>query len=229
MHPFEDLDLLLRLGPELGIKFLVAVVCGGAIGLERELSGKPAGLRTNILICLGSMLFTAMSMEVARRFGGDASRITAQIVSGIGFLGAGAILHRTEGGVKGMTTAALIWLMAAIGVLIGAGYPIISLAFTLVTVVLILALRPLETFMNNRQARDYRIRLPGDGECRPNAERILQRYNEFVRDPIFRSEEDGHPVLTYRFIGPAYLRHELLTQLVRVGGKSIDTELPGDD
>ena len=229
MHPFEDFDLLIRLGSDLGIKFLVAVICGGVIGMERELSGKPAGLRTNILICLGSMLFTAMGMEISRRFGGDPSRITAQIVSGIGFLGAGAILHRTEGGVRGMTTAALIWLMAAIGVLIGAGYPVISLAFTFATVGTILALRPVETYMNNRQARDYRIRIPSDPECRDNAKKILKRYNEFVRDPIIRAGEDGQPIITYRFIGPAYLRNELLAQLIRLGGKNIIAELPGDD
>src|SRR5688500_15836746 len=89
MQAFESLELLREVGPALGVKFVVAVLCGAAIGLERETSGKPAGLRTNILICLGSTLFTTMSVEISRLYGGDAARLTAQIVSGIGFLGAG--------------------------------------------------------------------------------------------------------------------------------------------
>lgn len=230
MQLFEDMQLLLQLGPALGVKFLVAVICGGAVGMEREIGGKPAGLRTNILICLGAMLFTAMSMEISRRFGGDAARLTAQIVSGIGFLGAGAILHRTEGGVKGMTTAALIWLVAAIGVLIGSGYPLIALAFTGVTVAMILGLRRLETYINNTQARDYRIRLPNDDECRENAQTIAAHYAEFIRDLLISTGDDGTPVMHYRFTGPAYLRNELARKIYRLGGERItENHLPGDD
>src|SRR5664279_539932 len=111
------LDLLARL--------LVAVVLGGAVGLERELSGKPAGLRTNILICLGS----AMLMDLSINLGvgangvrtGDPARIAAQVVTGIGFLGAGSILQ-ARGAVVGLTTAATIWVVAAIGMLTGAGW-----------------------------------------------------------------------------------------------------------
>ena len=108
-------------------KLLLATLLGGAIGLERELAGKPAGLRTNILICVGAALFTQLSVDIARigftpdgRPYGDTTRIAAQIVSGIGFLGAGAILHG-EGAVVGLTTAATIWVVAAIGTAVGAG------------------------------------------------------------------------------------------------------------
>ena len=102
-------------------KLLLATFLGGAIGIERELAGKPAGLRTNILICIGAALFTQLSIDIARigftpdgRPYGDTTRIAAQIVTGIGFLGAGAILHG-QGAVIGLTTAATIWVVAAIG------------------------------------------------------------------------------------------------------------------
>src|SRR5690242_8660028 len=105
------LQLLLQLG--------LATVCGGWIGLERELSGKPAGLRTNILICVGATLFTSLS--VALSLGrGDPARIAAQILPGVGFIGAGTILH-TRGSVSGLTSAATIWVVAAIGMALGGG------------------------------------------------------------------------------------------------------------
>lgn len=120
-------------------KLLLAVVLGGAIGLERELKGKPAGLRTNILICMGATLLTDVSMTIVMRDGsriGDPARLAAQIVSGVGFLGAGTIMQ-SRGTVTGLTSAATIWVVAAIGIAIGAGnYIGAAGAGALVTVVL---------------------------------------------------------------------------------------------
>ena len=117
-------------------KLLLATLLGGAIGLEREMAGKPAGLRTNILICVGAALFTQLSVDIARigftpdgRPYGDTTRIAAQIVSGIGFLGAGAILHGA-GAIIGLTTAATIWVVAAIGAAVGAGAYVDALGAT---------------------------------------------------------------------------------------------------
>lgn len=101
-------------------KLFFASLLGGLIGLERELSHKPAGLRTNMFICVGSCLFTILSDEIARRFGGDHMRIAAQLIPGIGFIGAGAIL-RDRGSVVGLTTAATIFVNASIGMAVGAG------------------------------------------------------------------------------------------------------------
>src|SRR5207249_754105 len=106
-----NLQLLLQLG--------LAVLLGGAIGLEREYSGKPAGLRTNILICIGATLFTVLSLKLAQGGGGDPARVAAQILTGVGFIGAGTILH-TRGTVTGLTSAATIWVVAAIGMALGA-------------------------------------------------------------------------------------------------------------
>src|SRR3982751_1773038 len=129
-------DLLLRL-------FLAAVL-GAAIGAERELRQKAAGLRTNILIALGSAVFTIVSLELAQ-VGGTPDRIAAQIVTGIGFLGAGSIL-RSGRSVHGMTTAATIWVNAAIGMAAGAGeFAMASLA-TLITLLVLAVLGPVEEY-----------------------------------------------------------------------------------
>jgi len=110
------LDLLLKLA--------LAILLGGAIGLEREIAGKPAGLRTNILICIGAALITDVSLTIGVGANGvrvgDPARLAAQIVSGIGFIGAGTIMQ-TRGTVTGLTSAATIWVVAAIGIAIGAG------------------------------------------------------------------------------------------------------------
>ena len=121
---------------DLAAKLLVAILAGGAIGLERELRGKPAGLRTNILICLGSALLMDLSMRIAIDYNGDPGRIAAQVVTGIGFLGAGTILH-TRGTITGLTSAATIWVVAAIGLTSGAGYEFEALAAT-ITVMFVL-------------------------------------------------------------------------------------------
>jgi putative Mg2+ transporter-C (MgtC) family protein len=114
------------------------VLLGGAIGLEREIAGKPAGLRTNILICVGAALLTDVSIYITTipERVGDPSRLAAQIVSGIGFIGAGTIMQ-ARGTVTGLTSAATIWVVAAIGIAVGAGqYVEATGAGALVTVVL---------------------------------------------------------------------------------------------
>lgn len=101
-------------------KLLLASVLGGLIGLERALQHKAAGLRTNMFICLGSCLFTILSVEFGRRMGGDHARVAAQLIPGIGFIGAGAII-RDRGSVVGLTTAATIFVIASVGMAVGTG------------------------------------------------------------------------------------------------------------
>jgi putative Mg2+ transporter-C (MgtC) family protein len=137
-----ELELLLRL--------LLAALLGAAIGLERELKQKSAGLRTNTLIAVGAALFTLMSLEMAEGvFGADPTRITAQIVTGIGFLGAGAII-RTGGSVQGLTTAATVWVNAAIGMAAGGGRYVLAIGATALTMIVLLALTRLENLIARR-------------------------------------------------------------------------------
>ena len=101
-------------------RLLLAAALGGLIGLEREFRRKPAGLRTNMFLCVGSTLFTILSFAAADRYGGDPVRIAAQIIPGIGFIGAGAIL-RERGGVVGLTTAATMFVVSSVGMAVGFG------------------------------------------------------------------------------------------------------------
>jgi putative Mg2+ transporter-C (MgtC) family protein len=103
------------------LRLALAAILGGIIGLERELKHKPAGLRTNMFICFGSAMFTILSNELAGEFVGDHTRIAAQIIPGIGFIGAGSILHSRGGGVSGLTTAATVFVVASIGMACGGG------------------------------------------------------------------------------------------------------------
>jgi putative Mg2+ transporter-C (MgtC) family protein len=140
------LDLFLRL--------LLAAALGATIGLEREVRRKPAGLRTNMLIALGAALFTTLSLELTSA-GGTPDRIAAQVVTGIGFVGAGAIL-RSGRSVHGMTTAATIWVNAAIGMAAGAGKYGIAAMATLVTLVVLAVLGPIERFFERRAGNGSR-------------------------------------------------------------------------
>lgn len=123
----------------------VALGCGGAIGLERQLRGKPAGMRTCMLICTGTALFVRTGVEVGASFGstGDAARVVGQVVTGVGFLGAGVILTR-DGLVKGMTSAAVVWILAAIGSTIGVDRPGQAIGATLVTLGVLVGVNKLE-------------------------------------------------------------------------------------
>lgn len=120
-------------------RLVIALLIGGAIGLEREFKGKPAGMRTNMLICVGSCLIMIISIEIARSAvrTADPGRIAAQVVTGIGFLGAGTII-RSRFHIVGLTTAATIWSLSAIGLAIGAGYLLLSVVVAfLITVTLV--------------------------------------------------------------------------------------------
>jgi len=125
--PHPDLASLLS---ATMLRLILAAVLGGIIGLERELKRRPAGLRTNMFMCFGSALFTICSIELAVHAEDDHTRIAAQIVNGIGFIGAGAILH-ARGSVTGLTTAATIFVVSAIGMAVGGGLYVPAIFATL--------------------------------------------------------------------------------------------------
>lgn len=129
------LDLTLHIAGRL----ILALALGSAVGLERQFRHKPAGLRTNMLISFGSALFTVISYVAAGSFGGDHTRIAAQIIPGIGFIGAGVVL-REQGAIMGITSAATIFVMASVGMACGAAMPmtaIFATALLLITLVLV--------------------------------------------------------------------------------------------
>jgi putative Mg2+ transporter-C (MgtC) family protein len=132
------------------VRILVAAGLAALLGFERELRREPAGLRTNILIGTGAALFMILSIEMTHGFGGSADRIAAQVVTGIGFLGAGSILHNRR--VHTLTTAAAIWVNAAIGMTAGAGLLLLATGVAVITLIVLVVLRPIERFFDRRAA-----------------------------------------------------------------------------
>ena len=152
------MDLPALTTTDLLIRLFVAALLGGAIGFERELTEQPAGLRTHLLVSLGACLFTVAGAYGFEAFSGradinlDPTRIAAQIVSGIGFLGAGAILR--EGmSVRGLTTAAALWLTAAVGLAVGLGFWVGASAATAIAVLALFGLKRLERVLFPRLRR----------------------------------------------------------------------------
>ena len=130
------------------ILLAVSALCGTLVGLEREHASKPAGLRTNIMICVGSTLFTLASIYSWRFIAGesavvDPGRIAAQIVTGVGFIGAGVIL-RTGVQITGITTAATIWLVSAIGMVVGLGFPLLGFLIAVAATIILFILGKIE-------------------------------------------------------------------------------------
>lgn len=160
---FESWDQLTLIAPPFLIRCGAAALCGAIIGLERQLKGKPAGFRTNILICLGSAMYMAVGLLVVfeDKVPSDPARIAAQVVTGIGFLGAGCIIQQ-RGRITGLTTAASIWVVAAIGIVAGAGFPILASIATVMVVTILAALGVVEKRFLAPYADDY----PDNGDRR---------------------------------------------------------------
>ena len=154
---FETWDRLTGILPGFMVRCGAAALCGAMIGLERELKNKPAGFRTNILICLGSAMYMAVGLLLVNEAGegrSDPARIAAQVVTGIGFLGAGCIIQE-RARVKGLTTAATIWVVAAIGIVAGAGFPILAfIASSIVLATLVVLGRIERRFLNPERSDD---------------------------------------------------------------------------
>ena len=198
--------------PHVLLRLLVAAVLGGAIGLERELRERQAGLRTHLVVCVGSALFTLVSAYGFRDFLAagnayariDPTRIAAQIVSGIGFLGAGAIIRQGLS-VKGLTTAATLWLVAAIGMASGAGY---YSAAIIATAGAILTLGPLRV-LSYRIVHRYRpevdrllVEIPAGGSPAPLIEAI-ERHGARVAAMEVTQEGDRRSVVVEVVLQPA--------------------------
>jgi putative Mg2+ transporter-C (MgtC) family protein len=124
-------------------RLVVAAILGGLIGLERQLRHKPAGLRTNMFICFGAAMFTVLSDQLAGSLGGDHTRVAAQIIPGIGFIGAGSILH-ARGSVVGLTTAATLFVVASVGMATGGGLYITAIFATILILIALALLGRLE-------------------------------------------------------------------------------------
>jgi putative Mg2+ transporter-C (MgtC) family protein len=133
-------------------RLVLAAILGGAIGLEREYKHRPAGLRTNLFICLGAAMFTLLSDALAVRFIGDHTRIAAQIIPGIGFIGAGSILHNRDNLVTGITSAATLFVVASVGMAVGGGLYLTAIFGTLLILACLFLLGNAEQVFNLKVA-----------------------------------------------------------------------------
>ena len=141
--------------PDLWQRIIVSIVCGALVGLDRQLRGKPAGIRTSSLITLGTTIFVVLGSSYAPDKG-DQLRVLSQVVTGIGFLGAGVIMSR-EGLVTGVTSAAVIWVLATIGASVGMGYFGMALAVTVATISVLIGVEWLEeTFQKLRSGAHHK-------------------------------------------------------------------------
>ncbi|PMQ01204.1 MAG: magnesium transporter MgtC [Dictyoglomus sp. NZ13-RE01] len=206
----NDLEIVLRL--------LLSVVLGGIIGWEREKEEKPAGLRTHMLVCLGSTLIMIVSAYgFPGRYPSDPGRIAAQVITGIGFIGAGTIL-RTGATIKGLTTAASIWTVAGIGLAVGVGlyFPAI-LTTLLVVATLILAVKLEVSLIGSHKPLSLRCVI----EDRPGSigaiGSLLGSMNVDIKQIEISSEWDGKVILTLNLKLPAKLsEEEVIARLVEL-------------
>ncbi len=180
-------DLLPRFITEI----LVAIICGGLIGLERSLHHKSTGLRDNILICLGAVIYMVISeiiiLNAPEGMVSDPTRIAAHVVTGIGFIGAGVIIHK-GGDITGLTTAATIWVVAAIGLTIGAGYPLLGMLITGVTLLTLTLLQGIDKYLVKKpRALLLKLTLREDNhDIRKRMQEVLEKHG--VKPESYRSE-----------------------------------------
>lgn len=170
------------------LRLILACVLGGMIGLERDLHGRNAGIRTNMLVCVGSALFTIVSISVQ---GADPSRIAAQIVCGIGFLGAGAIL-KDGFNIRGLTTAAYMWFIAAVGISCGLGQWVLSSVGAIGVLGLTISVKCMERMLPRRLSMHIKM------ECASEEvfHTVQQYLKDFIKSPRFYSLDVKYNVAT---------------------------------
>lgn len=181
---------------QTAIKLLVAMLCGGAIGMERELSRKSAGLRTNVLICMGAALF----MITSRRISGgapftDPARLVAQVVAGVGFIGAGVILQ-SRGSVTGLTTAATIFVVTAVGIAIGESMFSAALLTTILIIFVLVLLRRVEAIiLRRRRLYHYSFKTHNSASALAALLNLLEKEGMRLDDfDVREADEGGHEV-----------------------------------
>ena len=192
---------------------LMSVLCGGIVGGERQRREKPAGLRTLMMVCLGSALFT-MTGYAFTSSTGDSGRVAAQIVTGIGFLGAGVILHG-RGSISGTTTAATIWVTAALGMLSATGYAAGALGVSILIRLLLLGVRKFEVHRyGGIKVRMVEVNFePDGGKTRFRIERVLVTFEGAAIKARWASPSPECHSLFLQLHLPQQHLHELLGEL----------------
>lgn len=199
------------LQPDEVLKIMLAIVLVGLIGVEREMRDKSAGFRTMILICVGASLFTILSARLAG--GNDPTRVAANIVTGIGFLGAGAIL-RDGNRITGLTTASTIWLAAAVGMAVGGGHYILAGVVALAAMVVLWIFPVIENWIGNqRHASTYQVVCALEPQVHARVEAIFNQHGLKLHKTKF-TKSDGQMTCTWQAIGTPKAHEELIETLL---------------
>lgn len=177
---------------EIALKLLLAVALGGLIGLERESSHKPAGFRTNILICVGSammMILSGLLLQGKEGSGGDLTRIAAGVITGIGFIGAGTIIQ-SRGIVVGLTTAATLWAVGGLGLVIGSGHYLPAIIFTAIIILTLIIFRQIEGQYLKKSIYRYHLKTKYSKDILVNIKKVALHEGIKFRDLTLKKEEN---------------------------------------
>ena len=192
-------------------RLVLAAVLGGFIGLERELKHRPAGLRTNMFICFGAALFTVLSRALAAE-PSDYTRIAAQIIPGIGFIGAGSILHM-RGLTTGLTTAATLFVVASVGMAAGGGFYVTAVFATMVVLVVLFALGRMENSFNLKTLlNSYEVTGLSVEEITREVNRVLEHQHRMMQNVVSGNTGD-HIRLQFEVLGCNRDQNALLREL----------------
>ncbi|GKX27722.1 methyltransferase [Vallitalea longa] len=217
---------------EVGVRLLLAIIVGGLIGYEREFKNRPAGFRTHILVSVGATVISLIQIEMientkkmimenpilASSLKADIGRMGAQVITGIGFLGAGTII-REKGLVKGLTTAASVWVVSCIGLAIGLGMYFISLASLIAVLIALIILKRVEKkFIDQFQNIDFEISYNTEDNFREKAQKYFKRKNVKVRNIKYMDIQEDESIKTkykttvYTVEVPRYIKGSKIVQ-----------------
>lgn len=210
---------------EITLKLLLAIGLGGLIGLEREMSQKPAGLRTNILICVGSTMMMLLSqlMLQGSPSPGEMLRVAAGVITGIGFIGAGTIIQG-QGIIHGLTTASTIWAVSGLGLVIGAGYHAIAAIYTAVVLITLVSFRQLEGKLLKKSYHRYELKVKESRDFAGQLKRLALHSGVRLNDFTLK-KEDEWMFIRFTLVGPEEREiqfHQSLVDLGQVAEVKID-------
>jgi len=208
------------MGPvEIALKLILAVALGGLIGFERETSQKPAGFRTNILICVGAammMILSGLLLQGEEASRSDLTRIAAAVITGIGFIGAGTIIQ-ARGIVIGLTTAATIWAVAGLGLVIGAGYYLIAIIFTVIIIITLISFRQFEAQHLKRALHHYHLKTKYSKDILLNIKKLALHEGIKFKE-ISHREEGNISTIDFSFPAPEEKEQKFKWSLLNLDG-----------
>lgn len=215
---------------EVVLRLVLAIIVGGLIGYEREYKNRPAGFRTHILVCIGATVISMIQLyavqetsnmilqhpSLASALKADIGRLGAQVITGVGFLGAGTIIHE-KGSVKGLTTAASIWVVACIGLAVGLGYYFLSIFSTIGVFIVLVSLKQFETyfFERGRICKFEVIFTTNKADLVKKMEEYFSSKNIKVQNIDFEIEEDEEPVYKNSIYTVLLPRHIKPSEIIR--------------